>query len=115
MKTMRAAAALLAGLALALPTAAQNAPPHAYQRLHAVAIPYANGPMRLEHVPEVWLRFPGSEARRFGMDTGSVGIVVSSEHYVPTLGDVEGGPGQLTYSSSGRVLHGTYWTTDVEI
>jgi hypothetical protein len=49
------------------------------------------------------------------MDTGSTGIVVSSEHYTPGTGDVDGGPGSLTYNSSGRVLHGTYWTTDVAI
>ena len=71
---------LLAALALALPAAAQTAPPAAYQGLTAIAIPYANGPMRLEHVPEVWLQLAGSEPRRFGMDTGSTGIVVSSEH-----------------------------------
>ena len=106
---------LLAGLALAAPTMAQEAPPQAYRGLEAVAIPYANGPIRLDHVPEIWLRLPGSAARRFGMDTGSTGIVVSAEHYVPAAGDVEGGPGTLTYNSSGRVLHGTYWTTDVEI
>jgi len=105
----------LAALALALPAAAQPTPPAAYQGLTALAIPYANGPMRLEHVPEVWLHLAGSEPRRFGMDTGSTGIVVSSEHYVPGSGDVEGGPGRLTYNSSGRVLHGTYWTTDVGI
>ncbi|HSI00244.1 MAG TPA: hypothetical protein VLA02_06545 [Reyranella sp.] len=106
---------LFIGLALALPAAAQSAPPHAYQGLNAVAIPYANGPVRIEHVPEIWLRLPGSEPRRFGMDTGSTGIVVSSEHYVPAPGDVDGGPGRIVYNSSGRVLHGTYWTTDVEI
>ena len=109
------ASLFLASLAIALPAAAQSPPPQAYQGLTALAIPYANGPMRLEHVPEVWLQFAGSEPRRFGMDTGSTGIVVSAEHYIPAAGDVDGGPGQLTYNSSGRVLHGTYWTTDVGI
>ncbi len=113
MKVLTSVAAL--AVSLALPAAAQPAPPQAYQGLSAIAIPYANGPMRLEHVPEVWLKLAGSEARRFGMDTGSTGIVVSGEHYIPRPGDIEGGPGQLTYSSSGRVLHGTHWTTDVEI
>jgi hypothetical protein len=111
----RLATALLASLAVALPAAAQSLPPHAYEGLDAVAIPYANGPVRLEHVPEIWLKLPGSEPRRFGMDTGSTGIVVSSEHYVPAPGDIEGGPGRIVYNSSGRVLHGTHWTTSVEI
>jgi len=109
------AASLAAILAVALPAAAQSAPPEAYRGLEAIEIPYANGPVRMEHVPEIWLRLPGSTPERFGMDTGSTGIVVSSERYTPGPGDVDGGPGHLTYNSSGRVLHGTYWTTNVEI
>jgi hypothetical protein len=109
------AAALIASLGMALPAAAQGTPPPAYRGLSAVAIPYANGPVRMEHVPEIWLRLPGGEPRRFGMDTGSTGIVVSSEHYIPAPGDVEGGPGRIVYNSSGRVLHGTHWTTNVGI
>ncbi|MCW5736540.1 MAG: hypothetical protein KIS73_20605 [Enhydrobacter sp.] len=107
--------AFVAGLAVALPAAAQVGSPRLYAGLNAIAIPYANGPVRMDHLPGVWLKLPGSEPRRFGMDTGSTGIVVSSEHYVPGPNDVDDGPGQLTYNSSGRVLHGTRWTTDVEI
>jgi hypothetical protein len=114
-KSIGVVAAFLASFAAVLPAAAQNAPPQAYAGLNAVAVPYANGPVHLEHVPEIWMRLPGSEPRRFGMDTGSTGIVVSSEHYIPGPGDVDDGPGQLVYNSSGRVLHGTRWTTDVEI
>jgi hypothetical protein len=115
MKTLAVAAAFLAGLAVALPAAAQPAPPQAYQGLNAIWIPFANGPVRMEHPPEVWMRLAGHEARRFPMDTGSTGIVVSADHYTPGPGDVEEGPGHLTYNSSGRVLHGTHWTTNVEI
>lgn len=112
-KSVGAAVAFLSSLAATLPAAAQS--PQAYRGLNAIAIPFANGPVRLEHVPEIWLRLPGSEPRRFGMDTGSTGIVVSSEHYIPGPNDVDDGPGQLVYNSSGRVLYGTHWTTDVEI
>jgi len=112
---VRSFATAAALLAVTLPAAAQIGSPQLYAGLEAVAIPYANGPVRLEHVPEIWLRLPGSEPRRFGMDTGSTGIVVSSEHYVPKAGDAEGGPGRIVYNSSGRVLQGTNWTTDVEI
>jgi hypothetical protein len=112
MKALAAAATLLA---VALPAMAQTAPPRAYEGLEAIALRYANGPVRMEHPPEVWMRLHGSEARRFPMDTGSTGIVVSTEHYRPGPGDIEGGPGHLTYNSSGRVLHGTHWTTNVEI
>jgi hypothetical protein len=111
---MKAAAFLLA-FAVALPAAAQPAPPQAYRGLEAIAIPYANGPIGIDRVPQVWLHLPGSTPERFGMDTGSTGIVVSADRYTPAAGDVNGGPGQLTYNSSGRVLHGTYWTTDVRI
>ncbi len=112
-KRVGTAVACLLSLALGLPAAAQS--PQAYRGLNAIAIPFANGPVRMDHVPEIWLRLPGSEPRRFGMDTGSTGIVVSSEHYIPGPNDVDDGPGQLVYNSSGRVLHGTRWTTDVEI
>ena len=115
MKGIGVAAALLASLAIIAPAGAQNGSPQAYRGLTSIAIPYANGPVRMDHVPEIWLRLPGSEPRRFGMDTGSTGIVVSSEHYIPGPNDTDDGPGQLTYNSSGRVLHGTRWTTDVEI
>lgn len=109
------AAAFLASLAASVPAEAQEGSPQAYRGLHAIAIPYANGPIHMDHVPEIWMRLPGSEPRRFGMDTGSTGIVVSREHFTPGPNDTDDGPGQLTYNSSGRVLHGTRWTTTVEI
>ena len=91
------------------------AQPNLYSGLSTIEIPYANGPMRAEHTPEIRLKLRGAAPRRFGMDTGSTGIVVAAEHYEPGPGDTNDGPGQLTYNSSGRVLHGTHHTTDVEI
>ncbi|MFO1082335.1 MAG: hypothetical protein U1E23_17115 [Reyranellaceae bacterium] len=101
---------LLAGQAVA-----QESPGSQYRGLTALDIPYANGPITVAHVPQIWLGLHGSEPRRFGMDTGSTGIVVSAEHYRPGPGDSDDGPGQLTYNSSGRVLHGQRHTTDVVI
>src|SRR5258708_27938195 len=49
------------------------------------------------------------------MDAGSTGIVAAADHYTPGPGDVAGGPGRLVYNSSGRILNGTYYTTDVVI
>ena len=86
-----------------------------YSGLGTIEIPFANGPIRADHVPEIRLKLKGAAPRRFGMDTGSTGIVVSADHYEPGSGDTNNGPGQLTYNSSGRVLHGTHHTTDVEI
>jgi hypothetical protein len=108
-------AATLASLAAGGPACAQDAPWQQYNGLNALEIPFANGPISTSYVPEVWLKLPGSAPRRFGMDTGSTGIVVAADHYTPGPGDVAGGPGRLVYNSSGRILNGTYYTTDVVI
>ena len=86
-----------------------------YRGLTELEIPFANGPISAGYVPEVWLKLPGSAPRRFGMDTGSTGIVVAAEHYTPGPGDVAGGPGRIVYNSSGRILTGTQYITDVVI
>ena len=107
-------ACLLAGLVAGGPAGAQS-PLSQYRGLGTIDIPFANGPIRMDHVPEIRLKLKGAAPRRFGMDTGSTGIVVSADHFEPGPGDTNDGPGQLTYNSSGRVLHGTRYTTDVEI
>lgn len=84
-----------------------------YRGLEAIEIPFANGPISAIHVPEVWLKLRGGSPHRFGMDTGSTGIVVSAEHFMPGPTDVSQGPGRLVYNSSGRILHGEHWLTDV--
>jgi hypothetical protein len=94
---------------------AQEAPWTQYRGLSALEIPYANGPVSTTRVPEVWLKLHGSAPRRFSMDTGSTGIVVAAAHYTPGLGDIDDGPGRLVYNSSGRVLSGERYTTDVVI
>ncbi|WP_422000530.1 hypothetical protein [Reyranella sp.] len=78
-------------------------------------IPFANGPIARTHVPQVWLRLHGSRPLRFGLDTGSTGIVVSAAHFTPGPGDVAEGPGRLVYNSSGRILEGERYMTDVVI
>lgn len=102
-------------IAAAAPLHAQDAPWQQYRGLSAIEIPFANGPIHMAGVPHVWLKLHGSAPRRFGMDTGSTGIVVAAEHYTPAPGDVAGGPGRLVYSSSGRILNGERYTTTVEI
>ena len=86
---------------LALPAAAgtaraQDAPWAQYRGLIELEIPFANGPISAGYVPEVWLKLPGSAPRRFGMDTGSTGIVVAAEHYTPGPGDVATGTQYVT-------------------
>jgi hypothetical protein len=96
-------------------TCAQDAPWAQYRGLVALEIPYANGPISATRLPEVWLTLHGSAPRRFGLDTGSTGIVVSADHFTPGPGDVDDGPGRLVYNSSGRILSGERYTTDVVI
>ena len=43
------------------------------------------------------------------------GIVVAADHYTPGPGDVAAGPGRIVYNSSGRILTGTQYVTDVVI
>jgi hypothetical protein len=111
---------ILIAAMLALPAAAdavraQDAPWAQYRGLIELEIPFANGPISAGYVPEVWLKLPGSAPRRFGRDTGSTGIVVAAEHYTPGPGDVATGPGRIVYNSSGRILTGMQYITDVVI
>ena len=99
----RVTCALLATIAaglLATPAIAQQAPQ--YGGLQTLDIPFANGPIAMDRVPHVWLKLRGSRPVRFGMDTGSTGIVVAAEHFTPGPNDVAEDPGRLIYNSSGR-------------
>ena len=81
---------------------AQDSPSAQYRGLQMLDIPFANGPIAMDRVPHVWLKLRGSRPVRFGMDTGSTGIVVAAEHFTPGPNDVAEGPGRLIYNSSGR-------------
>ena len=110
-----ATALIAASFLAASPVAAQEAPWTQYRGLQTLDIPFANGPIAMDRVPQVWLKLHGSRPVRFGMDTGSTGIVVAAEHFVPAPNDIAEGPGRLIYNSSGRVLNGERYTTEVEI
>jgi hypothetical protein len=105
-------ALLNAGLCTAPPIAAQEAPWAQYHGLQTLDLAFANGPIAMDRVPQVWLKLRGSPVHRFGMDTG---IVVAAEHFMPGPDDVAQGPGRLVYNSSGRVLNGERYLTEVEI
>lgn len=114
---MQRIGSLLAMALALLPGAlgAQPALPPDYRGGLALDIPFANGPISAAHAPQVWLTLAGNEPRRFGLDTGSTGIVVSAAHYQPAPQDSDDGPGRLVYTSSGRILIGRRHTTDVTI
>ena len=62
-------------------------PWRAYEGHEAIEIPFANGPISRHHVPDIWLGLTGASPRRFGMDTGSTGIVVSAARSASTKCD----------------------------
>jgi len=108
--------ALIAALVgLASHHAQAQDPSAQYRGLQTLDIPFANGPIAMDRVPHVWLKLHGSRPVRFGMDTGSTGIVVAAEHFTPGPNDIAEGPGRLIYNSSGRILNGERYTTEVEI
>lgn len=115
MQKLAATFVALCLIACTQPASAQESPSARYRGLRMLDIPFANGPITLHHVPSVWLKLKGNTPRRFGMDTGSTGIVVAAEHFVPGAGDLSEGPGRLVYNSSGRILNGERWITDVVI
>ena len=96
------------------PAAAQTASWNLYNGLSTLYLPYANGNLRPSPAPAVYLTMNGYAAAGFTMDTGSTGIVVSSDGYNHGT-DVALGSGKITYTSSGIVENGTFYMTDVVI
>ncbi|WP_165585610.1 hypothetical protein [Roseococcus sp. SYP-B2431] len=114
----RAALGLAAWGALAGgPAAAQGW--NLYEGGRSVFVPFHNAGSNqdLEASPSLALSFPGftPAIAAFTMDTGSTGIIASPDNFQPGPGAVAVEPGTLTYSSSGRRNHGTWWRSQVEI
>jgi hypothetical protein len=82
-----------------------------------VYLPYANAPGPGEDItalPRLRISFGG---RSYGavMDTGSTGVVVSADK-IPNLASLQSlGAGELTYSSSGRIMIGQWVVTPMTI
>jgi uncharacterized protein with beta-barrel porin domain len=83
-----------------------------------VFVPYENGtsgPMA-GNSPTINLGFGNSTASTsFTMDTGSTGIVASTDLFQPGPDAVNLGPGSQTYSSSGVIEVGTWYTATQNI
>ncbi|MGU3494480.1 hypothetical protein ACLBXM_10600 [Xanthobacteraceae bacterium A53D] len=81
-------------------------------------LPYFDAPPPGEPMlrsPSLSIRFPGGEPHRAIMDTGSTGVVVSASS-IPGFGQLQQiGPGELTYSSSGRIERGVWVITQLTI
>ncbi len=83
---------------------ASNSP---YTSHTSVSIPYTNS----DGSPRVKMGFDGSSTHTdFIMDTGSVGIVASSDLFTPEHGARNLGKGRQYYTSSGIIEEGTWWT-----
>ncbi|MFG1184969.1 MULTISPECIES: hypothetical protein [Xanthobacter] len=95
---MRAATLILLSL-LATPAFAQQ----------PAVLPYLNAPAEgapILRPPTLSLSINGGPARRAIMDTGSTGVVVSASA-IPGFDQLTPlGPGELTYTSSGRIMRG---------
>ncbi|HXU58279.1 MAG TPA: autotransporter outer membrane beta-barrel domain-containing protein, partial [Verrucomicrobiae bacterium] len=83
-----------------------------------VFVPYVNGTNGPEAglQPTVGLGFDdSSHVSSFTMDTGSTGIVVSADLFHPGPDSKKLGPGSQTYSSSGRIEEGFWYTAKEKI
>ena len=106
-----------AGLALA-DISASAAAPGPYQGFDQGAyLSYLNAPppgADISEPPRLRISF-GGPTYAVVMDTGSTGIVVSADK-IPNIDHLQSlGPGQLTYSSSGRIMIGRWVVTPVTV
>jgi hypothetical protein len=80
-------------------------------------LPYLNAPAPdgdITRVPRLRISF-GARSYDVVMDTGSTGVVVSADK-IPNIERLPSlGPGELTYSSSGRVMIGQWVVTPMTI
>jgi hypothetical protein len=116
-RRLAAAVGAVAGLALgALPAAAASPSPYGGYEQGAY-LAYLNAPASgadLTEPPRLRISF-GARSYAVVMDTGSTGIVVSADK-IPNIERLPSlGPGQLTYSSSGRIMIGRWVVTPVTI
>lgn len=70
--------------------------------------------MPVERSPKLHMSFGGANVRAI-MDTGSTGILVSASAIPGVDALPSKGPGELTYTSSGRIMRGKWVTTPVTI
>ena len=109
--------AAIAWLLLGIVSAAAGSPGRydAYDR--GVYLPYVNAPGPRDDItapPLLRISF-GGRSYDAVMDTGSTGVVVSADK-IPNINSLPSlGPGELTYSSSGRIMIGRWVVTPMAI
>jgi hypothetical protein len=107
----------IAWLVLGIAPASAGSPGWYDEYNHGVYLPYVNAPGPHDDItmlPRLRISF-GRRSYGAVMDTGSTGVVVSADK-IPNIDSLQSlGPGQLTYSSSGRIMIGQWLVTPMTI
>lgn len=107
----------LAAIVIGLPAPATATDPNPYASYDwSVFLPYINAPAGDADItlsPRLRISLGGS-SQEATLDTGSTGIVVSASD-IPGVETLPATPGQLAYSSSGRIMVGKWVTTAVTV
>src|SRR5262249_23667557 len=102
--------ALSIGLLLGAVSASAGSPRRYQEYDQGAYLPYVNAPGPSADIiasPLLRVSF-GGRSYAAVMDTGSTGVVVSADK-IPNIASLQSlGPGQLTYSSSGRIMIGRW-------
>lgn len=125
MSLVRKLVPTLLALALALaaaPASAEDAPapaaPEVKPEGKAVFLTFLNAPLKgdpIRHSPKLSLSVGDGRTVRAVMDTGSTGVVVAAR-LIPDLARLPViGRGEITYTSSGRIMRGTWVRVPVTI
>jgi hypothetical protein len=107
---------LATGLFIASVPASAQSVTNLYPGTTSIYLPYINGRNdgQIGTPPQIGVSFGDSRALTpFVMDTGSVGIAVSTDIYKPTGPSL--GPGSITYTSSGKIEEGYYYNASVNL
>lgn len=89
-----------------------------YSGTTSVFISYTNARTNshLDKSPKIQMSFDGNKRIiPLVMDTGSVGIIISSDLFTPDPNARNLGPGQQFYSSSGTIEEGIWWSSTQKI
>ena len=110
----RAVTAFLLVVSIAASCPAHSQTWNLYDGDSSVDISYVSG--GLDASPNIGVGFDNStNAYDFVMDTGSVGVLVSADHFTPAPDAKFLGFGQQIYTSSGVVDNGEWWTAKQNI
>ena len=120
MKSIKAFLVLFLAINIAFPLSciASSSKSEHKRKKASVFVPYANAMTNpnLEAAPTINVGFNNDHIyHQIIMDTGSCGIVVTSDIFQPAPDAQNLGPGETFYDSSGITARGTFWTATQQI